>query len=66
MLLVSNVLASRGICIDYYWKDYYSHDGKDSKDEILSLKKYFTNFKNKKNNNLKFFNIENLQSSKVP
>ena len=67
MLLVSNVLASRGICIDYYWKDYFAHYGKNSKDEIIFLKTYFNNLKNKKKNaNLKFFNIENLQSSKVP
>ena len=67
LLLISGVLASRGVIIDYFWNDFYNHDNKDTSNDKKIIYEFFSKIKkNKINKNLNFININNIQKSKLP
>ena len=38
LLLISGIISARGITIDYYWNDFYSHDNKDTSNDQKQVK----------------------------
>jgi hypothetical protein len=66
LLLISGIISARGITIDYYWNDFYSHDNKDTSNDQKQVKNFFSNIEKKKlNKNLNFININNTRKTKL-
>tara|TARA_B100001173_G_scaffold312321_1_gene332935 strand:- start:1879 stop:3699 length:1821 start_codon:yes stop_codon:yes gene_type:complete len=66
LLLISGIVSARGLKIDYYWNDFYTHDNKDTKDDQKQISTFFKNIDRKKlNKNLNFFNIKQVKKTKL-
>lgn len=66
LLLISGIISARGVKIDYYWNDFYTHDNKDTRADQKQIKTFFKNIqKEKLNKNLNLIDIKRVKSSKL-
>ena len=66
LLLISGIITARGVKIDYYWNDFYTHDNKDTANDQQQIKSFFNNIeKTKINKNLNLFDINKIEKTKL-